>query len=75
MAFAGKTRTTVDLVWRASTKQTSAFTGYRLYRNGVRIATVTPLTLRYTFTGLRCGTRYRFALEAVDAARQCLEPR
>jgi hypothetical protein len=66
MAFAGKTRTTVDLVWRASTDDIGV-TGYRLYRNGARVATVTRLQLRYRFTDLRCGTRYTFALEAVDA--------
>ena len=65
MAFAGKTRTTVLLVWRAATDDVRVV-GYRLYRNGVRVATVT--TLRYTFRGLRCGTRYTFALEAIDAA-------
>ncbi len=55
MAFAGKTQTTVRLVWRASSDDT-AVTGYRLYRNGSRVATVS--TLGYTFTGLRCATRY-----------------
>ena len=65
MAFAAKTRTTVRLVWRASTDDVGV-AGYRLYRNGVRVATVR--VLQYTFTGLRCATRYTFALEAVDAA-------
>jgi Fibronectin type III domain len=68
MAFAGKTRTTVNLVWRASTDDIGV-TGYRLYRNGTRVATVPALQLRYTFSGLRCGTRYTFALEALDALR------
>ena len=65
MAFAGKTRTTVRLVWRASTDDVGV-TGYRLYRNGALLATVRAL--QYTYTGLRCATRYTFALEAVDAA-------
>jgi hypothetical protein len=65
MAFTGTTRTTVGLVWRAATDDVGV-AGYRLYRNGTRVATVTGL--KHTFRGLRCGTRYTFALEAVDAA-------
>lgn len=65
MAFAGKTRTTVRVVWRASTDNV-AVAGYRLYRNGARVATVRAL--EFTYAGLRCATRYTFALEAVDAA-------
>ena len=65
MAFAGKTRTTVGLVWRASVDDVGV-AGYRLYRNGMRVATVRAL--RFTYTGLRCATRYTFALEAVDGA-------
>ena len=41
-------------------------TGYRLYRDGVLVATTTDLS--YTFGGLKCATRYTFALEAIDAA-------
>jgi chitodextrinase len=65
MAFTGTTRTTVGLVWRASTDDVGVV-GYRLYRNGARVATVTGL--QHTFRSLRCGTRYTFGLEAVDAA-------
>ena len=65
MAFASKTRTTVSLVWRAA-RDDVGVTGYRLYRNNIRVATVKAL--RYTYTRLRCGTSYTFALEAVDAA-------
>jgi hypothetical protein len=65
MRFAGKTRKTISLVWRASSDDT-AVAGYRLYRNGVRVATVR--TLRYVFRGLGCGKRYTIALEAYDAA-------
>ncbi len=65
MAFAGTTRTTVKLVWRAATDDVGVV-GYRLYRNGTRVAIVHAL--QYTFRGLRCGTRYTFALEALDAA-------
>jgi hypothetical protein len=65
MAFSGRTRTTVSLVWRAATDNVG-IRGYRLYRDDRAVATVT--TLRYTFTGLRCGTSYTFALEAIDTA-------
>ena len=65
MAFSGTTRTTVSLVWNAA-RDDVGVTGYRLYRNGVRVATVR--SLRYTYTNLRCGTRYTLALEAIDAA-------
>jgi hypothetical protein len=65
MAFSAKTRTTVSLVWNAA-RDDVGVSGYRLYRNGVRVATVTAL--RYKFTRLRCGTRYTLALEAIDAA-------
>ena len=66
MAFAGKTRTTVSLVWRAASDNVGV-RGYRLFKNGRAVATVT--SLRHTYRGLRCGTRYTFALEAYDAAR------
>lgn len=65
MAFSGRTPTTVSLVWRASTDDVGV-AGYSLYRNGRRIARVK--TLKYTYTGLKCATRYTFALEAYDAA-------
>ena len=65
MRFAGKTRNTISLVWRAASDDT-AVAGYRLYRNGARVATVK--TLRYVFRSLRCGRRYTIALEAYDAA-------
>lgn len=65
MAFSGHTRTTVSLVWRASTDDVGV-AGYSLYRNGRRVAQITALT--YTYRGLACGTRYTLALEAYDAA-------
>ena len=65
MAFAGATSTTVRLVWRASSDNVGV-AGYRLYRNGSPVATVRAL--QYTYSRLRCATRYTFALEAVDAA-------
>ncbi len=66
MAFSGSTRTTVSLVWNASTDDVGV-AGYRLFKNGVAVATTTRL--RHTYRNLRCGTPYTFALEAFDAAR------
>ena len=65
MAFAGTLETSVSLVWLAATDNVGV-AGYRLFRNGTAVATVT--TLGYTYGGLACGTSYTFALEAFDAA-------
>ena len=58
------TRTSITLSWQAS-RDNMRVTGYGLYRNGTRVKT----TLRRTGTvgGLRCGTRYAFAVDARDA--------
>ena len=65
MAFSGRTGTTVSLVWRAATDNVGVV-GYRLFKNDRAVATAAGL--RHTYRGLRCGTRYTFALEAYDAA-------
>ena len=65
MAFSGRTKTTVSLVWKAA-RDNVRVVGYRLYRNGATVAT--RATPGYTYKGLRCGTRYTFALVAYDAA-------
>ena len=65
MAFSGRSRTTVSLVWRAA-RDNVGVTGYRLFRNNAPVATTRAL--KYTYAGLRCGTSYTFALEAFDAA-------
>ena len=41
-------------------------TGYRIYRNGTRVATTTSTS--YTVTGLACNTSYTIGLTAIDAA-------
>ena len=65
MAFSARTKTTVSLVWKAA-RDNVRVAGYRLFRNGVSVATkVTP---GYTYKGLKCGTKYTFALVAYDAA-------
>ena len=65
MAFSGRTKTTVSLVWKAA-RDNVRVAGYRLFRNGVRVAT--KATPGYTYKGLKCGTRYTFSLVAYDSA-------
>ena len=65
MAFSGRTKTTVSLVWKAA-RDNVRVAGYRLYRNSVSVAT--KATPGYTYKGLKCGTKYTFALVAYDAA-------
>ena len=65
MGFGATTETTVTLGWNASTDNVGV-AGYRVFRNGVSVATVP--TPGYTYTGLTCGTSYELALEAYDAA-------
>ena len=65
MAFSARTKTTVSLVWKAA-RDNVRVAGYRLFRNGVSVAT--KATPGYTYKGLKCGTTYTFALVAYDAA-------
>jgi chitodextrinase len=60
------TTTNVTLTWNASTDNVGV-AGYRLYREGMLVATVTGTT--WTDNGnLRRNTRYTWAIEAFDAA-------
>jgi chitodextrinase len=61
----GKTQTSISVAWNASSDNVGV-TGYRIYKNGTRIAQVTQTN--YTLTGLACGTTYEIGLTAVDAA-------
>ena len=61
----GTTQTSISVAWNASTDNVGV-TGYRIYRGGTRIATVTQTN--YTLTGLACGTEYEIGLTAIDAA-------
>ncbi len=57
--------TQVALTWTASTDNVGV-TGYKVYRGGVEIASVTGTS--YTNTGLTAGTTYQYTVKAFDAA-------
>ncbi len=61
----------VSLNWGASTDNVGV-TGYRVFRNGVQIAT-TSLT-SFTNTGLTAGTTYSYTVSAFDAAGNLSAP-
>ncbi len=56
----------INLSWTASTDNVGV-AGYRIYRNGVQLATAAPGT-SYQDTGLTAGTTYTYAIAAFDAA-------
>lgn len=55
----------IDLAWSASTDNVGV-TGYKLYRNGSLLTTVTGT--RYSDSGLSEATQYIYTVSAVDAA-------
>lgn len=55
----------INLSWTASTDNVGV-TGYRIYRGGVQIATLT--TTSYSNTGLAPSTTYTYTVRAYDAA-------
>lgn len=55
----------IDLSWTASTDNVGV-TGYKVYRNGTLVTTVTATS--YNNTGLAAGTSYSFTVSAIDAA-------
>jgi hypothetical protein len=57
--------TSITLGWTGSTDNFGV-TGYKLYKNGVYVATTTSLT--YQFTGLVTKTAYTLGVSAIDAA-------
>jgi hypothetical protein len=65
MAWTAKTQTGIGLRWDAASDNVGV-TGYRIYRNGTRVATVTATS--YTLNDLTCGTSYTIGLSAIDAA-------
>jgi chitodextrinase len=60
------TSSAIRLNWTASTDNVGV-TGYRVYRNGVQIATTT--ITNYSNTGLTPATQYSYTVSAFDAAR------
>lgn len=58
-------QTQINLTWAASTDNVGV-TGYKVYRNGTQITTVT--TTSYSDTGLTAGTTYSYTVAAFDAA-------
>lgn len=61
------TQTSIALQWNAATDNVGV-TGYGVYQDSLRIATVSAPTLTYLVTPLTCGTPYTFRVDAVDAA-------
>ena len=55
----------IGLSWSASTDNV-AVTGYRVYRNGVFLATLGNVTT-YESTGLAASTAYTYNVDAIDA--------
>ena len=65
LAASNVTQTSLTLTWNASTDNVGV-TGYDVYRNGTKMASVTSRSSSQT--GLACGTSYWFGVEALDAA-------
>lgn len=59
------TSTSIGISWTASTDNV-AVTGYAVYRDDVAVASTAGTS--FTHTGLVCGTSYRLAVVAFDAA-------
>ncbi|PRY38262.1 glucose/arabinose dehydrogenase [Umezawaea tangerina] len=62
----GKTATSVDLAWTASTDNV-AVTGYDVFRDGVQTGTADGTATAITSAGLTAGTEYAFKVRARDA--------
>jgi glucose/arabinose dehydrogenase/chitodextrinase len=63
--------TRIDLAWNASTDNV-AVTGYRVFRDGLQIATSTLTS--FSNTGLSAGTTYAYTVRAFDAAGNVSSP-
>lgn len=64
-ATAGDTQ--VALGWGASIDN-AGVAGYRIYRDGTQVGSVSASTLSYTDSGLTDGTAYSYTVKAIDAA-------
>jgi len=69
--FTSITPTNMTLAWDPSTDDVGV-AGYRLYLNDTLVST-TP-SLSYTYSGLTCGTTYKVAITAFDAAGNASNP-
>jgi chitodextrinase len=65
LAASSVSQTALTLTWTASTDN-AGVTGYDVYRNATKMATVTSASSSQA--GLACGTSYAFAVVARDAA-------
>ncbi|RKT19896.1 cellulose 1,4-beta-cellobiosidase [Streptomyces sp. 1114.5] len=65
LTVTGTTSSSVSLGWTASTDP-AGVTGYTVYRNGAKVATVTGTS--YTDSGLSPATAYQYTVTAQDAA-------
>jgi YD repeat-containing protein len=65
VSAAGASGSQINVSWSASTDNVGV-AGYRLYRNGVHIAS--PTTAAYTDAGLPQATSYSYTVAAFDAA-------
>ncbi|MFC5529654.1 DUF4832 domain-containing protein [Cohnella yongneupensis] len=65
LASPGKTSTSVDLAWNASTDNVG-ITGYLVFRGGTQVGT--PTGTSFTDSGLTAGTAYSYTVKARDAA-------
>ena len=66
LALSGSTTNSATLSWDAASDDIGV-TGYRVYRDGVKVAEVDGLTLTATDTGLSDSTTYHYAVRAIDA--------
>ena len=55
----------LTIAWTAVSSQGSPVVGYGVYRDGIRIASVTEM--QYAFDGLACGRSYVLGVDAVNA--------
>ncbi len=69
---AATSATQINLAWAASSdpvvtgQSTSGVAGYKVYRNGIQVATTT--VTNYSATGLTASTAYSFTVSAYDTA-------
>jgi uncharacterized repeat protein (TIGR01451 family) len=62
--------TQVNLSWGASADAPGNIDGYRVYRNGSAVGTVTGSTTSFSDTGLTCNTSYSYAVKAYKGSSE-----